>query len=171
VLDVRLEAADVPLRGSPGYGEGKVGDTRTVALCVPEGYRMLQPRALGETLFEPDEGPTFTDRGLALANLAKPRVRVRVSRSLERETVSESRAREAAADTDRTATLEVHPWGISLRKTMGSFTNVYAFAKLATKPPLAAKCHVGFAVQSGDAAKIAAMVADAERICASLRGE
>lgn len=170
-MEVKLAAGDLPLRGSPGHGEAKEGDTRAFAVCVPAGYRMVPPGALGQTLFEPNEGPVFSDRTLAFANIQKPRVRFRVTRALERETVSEARARESAFDSDRTATVRVNPWGITVKKSVGARTDVFVFARLATKPPLASMCHVGFGVAKGEAAKAGGLVAQAEAICASLRGE
>lgn len=132
----------------------------------------MRPRnAVEETGFEPDEGPTFTQRSTAFENSLKPRVFFRVARALLPATTSERSAREAAFDRDGKAEVKKHPWGFSVRVTDGLRMNVWAFARLATTPPLASSCHVGFGVAKGEAAKLPSLAAQAETICASLRGE
>ncbi len=138
---------------------------------MPVGYRMRPRNAVEETGFEPDDGPTFTSRTTAFESSLQPRVFLRVARALLPTTASELRAREAAFDMDGKAAVKQYPWGFSVRVTEGLRMNVWAFARLATSPPLASSCHVGFGVAKGDAAKLPSLAAQAETICASLRGE
>ncbi len=161
----------MPLPGSPGHGVAKAGDVRSYPICVPPGYRVKAPGDLEQTLFEPDEGPSFTSREKAFENMRKLRVHVRIAAALLPATASKKRAKELAYVDGTDAVVTLYPWGISVHESKGMFRRTFEIARLPGDLPLAATCDVSFSAARGEAEKLPELAARADAICASLRDE